>query len=152
MLALGKAGSKEMLAGSDLDLMLIYDHAPMETAPTQYFVRLAHSLTGAITARARKARCTGSICGCARPATRDPVAVSLASFRHYHAAESWTWERLALDPRQRAGQHAGFAAILDSRKSACAFPPARCGFDARRHLRRCSPRSTRKSPNPAHGT
>ena len=51
MVALGKAGSGEMLAGSDLDLMLIYDHAPLPAAPTQYFVRLSHALTAALTAQ-----------------------------------------------------------------------------------------------------
>ena len=27
---------------------------------------------------------------------KGPVAVSLESFRRYHATEAWTWERLAL--------------------------------------------------------
>jgi glutamate-ammonia-ligase adenylyltransferase len=44
---------------------------------------------------------------------QGPVAVSLASFRRYHAAESWTWERLALTRASVLAGTAGFAAILD---------------------------------------
>ncbi len=112
VIALGKAGSKEMLAGSDLDLMLIYDHTPIDTAPTQYFVRLAHSLTGAITAQGPEGPMYKIDMRLRPSGNAGPVAVSLASFRHYHAWESWTWERLALTRASVLASTAGFATVL----------------------------------------
>jgi [glutamine synthetase] adenylyltransferase / [glutamine synthetase]-adenylyl-L-tyrosine phosphorylase len=96
VVALGKAGSGEMLAGSDLDLMLIYDHAPLPTAPTQYFVRLSHALTAALTALGTEGPLYKVDMRLRPSGNQGPVAVSLAAFRRYNAAESWTWERLAL--------------------------------------------------------
>jgi glutamate-ammonia-ligase adenylyltransferase len=112
VLALGKAGSKEMLAGSDLDLMLIYDHAKLDTAPTQYFVRLAHSLTGAITSQGPEGPMYKIDMRLRPSGNAGPVAVSLASFRRYHATESWTWERLALTRASVLAATSGFAQIL----------------------------------------
>jgi glutamate-ammonia-ligase adenylyltransferase len=96
VVALGKTGGGEMLAGSDLDLMLIYDHARVETAPTQYFLRLAHALTGALTAQGPEGPIYKVDMRLRPSGNQGPVAVSLAAFRRYHATESWVWERLAL--------------------------------------------------------
>ncbi|MDE8349189.1 MAG: bifunctional [glutamine synthetase] adenylyltransferase/[glutamine synthetase]-adenylyl-L-tyrosine phosphorylase [Acidocella sp.] len=96
VVALGKTGSAEMLAGSDLDLMLIYDHAPMDTPPTHYFVRLAHALTAALTAHGPEGPIYQVDMRLRPSGNQGPVAVSLAAFRRYHATESWTWERMAL--------------------------------------------------------
>jgi glutamate-ammonia-ligase adenylyltransferase len=96
VIALGKAGGAEMLAGSDLDLMLIYDYAPADIAPTPYFVRLAHAFTGALTAQGPEGPIYHVDMRLRPSGNQGPVAVSRASFRHYHAAESWTWERMAL--------------------------------------------------------
>jgi glutamate-ammonia-ligase adenylyltransferase len=96
VVALGKAGSGEMLAGSDLDLMLIYDFAPADMPPTNYFVRLSHALTGALTAQGPEGPLYHVDMRLRPSGNQGPVAVSLAAFRRYHAAESWTWERMAL--------------------------------------------------------
>ena len=112
VVALGKAGSSEMLAGSDLDLMLIYDHAPLETAPTQYFVRLAHALTGALTAQGPEGPIYKVDMRLRPSGNQGPVAVSLAAFRRYHAAESWVWERLALTRARVLAATPGFQPIL----------------------------------------
>ncbi len=105
VVALGKCGSREMVAGSDLDLMLIYDHdadAPPSTGggralpPPTYFARLTQSLIAALTAPGAE----GALYAVdmrLRPSGRaGPVAVSLAAFRTYHAESAWTWERMAL--------------------------------------------------------
>jgi glutamate-ammonia-ligase adenylyltransferase len=96
VVALGKAGSGEMLAGSDLDLMLIYDFAPADIPPTQFFVRLSYALTGALTAQGPEGPIYHVDMRLRPSGNQGPVAVSLAAFRRYHAAESWTWERMAL--------------------------------------------------------
>ena len=96
VLALGKAGAGEMLAGSDLDLMLIYDHAPMAIPPTQWFSRLSQAFVAALTAQGPGGPVYHVDMRLRPSGNAGPVAVSLAAFRSYHAKESWTWERLAL--------------------------------------------------------
>jgi len=112
VVALGKAGSGEMLAGSDLDLMLIYDHAKMDTAPTQYFVRLAYAFTGALTAQGPEGPIYKVDMRLRPSGNQGPVAVSLAAFRRYHGSESWVWERLALTRASVMAATAGFQPIL----------------------------------------
>jgi glutamate-ammonia-ligase adenylyltransferase len=112
VVALGKAGSGEMLAGSDLDLMLIYDHAPMETPPTQHFIRLANSLTGALTAQGPEGPLYKVDMRLRPSGNQGPVAVSLAAFRRYHLSHSWTWERLALTRARVMAATAGFGGIV----------------------------------------
>jgi len=112
IIALGKTGSGEMLAGSDLDLMLIYDHAPMEIPPTQYFVRLANALTGALTARGREGPIYQVDMRLRPSGNQGPVAVSRASFNRYHAGASWTWERMALTRARVMAATPHFSKIL----------------------------------------
>jgi glutamate-ammonia-ligase adenylyltransferase len=104
VVALGKAGSGEMMAGSDLDLMLIYDHppgapdsdGPRGLSPSQYFGRAAQGFVAALTMATRHGPLY-AVDMRLRPSGRaGPVAVSLAGFQHYHAESAWTWERLAL--------------------------------------------------------
>ena len=58
ILAFGRLGSREMTAGSDLDLIVIYEHDPDATAsdgkrplaPSQYYTRLTQRLVAALSA------------------------------------------------------------------------------------------------------
>ena len=102
VVALGKTGSREMTAGSDLDLITLYD-APPEAAsaakgwsPEVFYVRFTQRLIAALSAHTAEGglyevdmrlRPTGS---------KGPVAVRLSSFDHYYAAEADTWEFMAL--------------------------------------------------------
>lgn len=112
IVALGKAGSGEMLPDSDLDLMLIYDHAPMPAAPTQYFVRLSHALTTALTAQGPEGPLYKVDMRLRPSGNQGPVAVSLAAFSPYHAQESWTWERLALTRARVLAASPRFAPVV----------------------------------------
>lgn len=112
VVALGKTGAGEMLAGSDLDLMLIYDHAPAAIAPTQWFIRLSHSFIGALTAQGAGGPLYHVDMRLRPSGNQGPVAVSLAAFRNYHARESWTWERLALTRARVLAATPGFAATV----------------------------------------
>lgn len=96
IVALGKAGAGEMLPGSDLDLMLIYDHARAAIAPTHWFVRFSHSFVGALTAQGQGGPLYQVDMRLRPSGNAGPVAVSRTAFASYHAHESWTWERLAL--------------------------------------------------------
>jgi glutamate-ammonia-ligase adenylyltransferase len=112
VVAMGKAGAGEMLAGSDLDLMMIYDHTPAAIAPTPWFVRLSHALTGVLTARGKEGPLYHIDMRLRPSGSHGPVAVSLAAFRRYHAAESWTWERLALTRARVLAATPGFAPVV----------------------------------------
>jgi glutamate-ammonia-ligase adenylyltransferase len=104
VVALGKAGGREMMAGSDLDLMLIYDH-PADVAESrgarqlpasQWFVRAAHAYIAALTAPGVDGPLYEVDMRLRPSGNKGPVAVSLSGFRHYHAGSAWTWERMAL--------------------------------------------------------
>lgn len=104
VVAMGKAGSREMMAGSDLDLMLVYDHPPdvsesrgVRSIPvSQWFVRAAHAFVAAVTAPGVEGPLYAVDMRLRPSGNKGPVAVSLAGFRRYHAESAWTWERMAL--------------------------------------------------------
>jgi glutamate-ammonia-ligase adenylyltransferase len=108
VVALGKAGGGEMLAGSDLDLLLMYDHAPASTAPVPYFIRLAQAFNATLTAQGPEGPLYKVDMRLRPSGNQGPVAVSRAAFRRYHGTESWTWERLALTRARVLAATAGF--------------------------------------------
>jgi glutamate-ammonia-ligase adenylyltransferase len=104
VLAVGRLGSREMTASSDLDLILIYDfdhdHPDSNGAKSlhgaQYFARLTQRLIGAFTARTNYG-VLYDIDMRLRPSGRSgPVATRLDAFAHYQEKEAWTWEHMAL--------------------------------------------------------
>ena len=104
VVALGKAGGGEMMAGSDLDLMFIYDHPADVTesrgartmAASQWFVRLAHAYVAALTAPGVEGQLYAVDMRLRPSGNKGPVAVSMGAFRQYHERDAWTWERMAL--------------------------------------------------------
>ncbi len=122
VVAMGKLGGREMTAGSDLDLIFVYDvppdveasDGPKPLPAIVYYARLAQRFISALTALTAagglyevdmRLRPTGN---------KGPVAVSLASFRRYHAEESWTWERLALTRARVVHAAPDFAAQVEA--------------------------------------
>ena len=94
ILAMGKLGGGELTAGSDLDIILIYD-AQADNAQT-WFTRLTQRLITALTAPTAEGDLY-EVDMRLRPSGRaGPVAVSLASFRNYQFDDAWTWEHMAL--------------------------------------------------------
>ena len=118
VVAMGKAGGREMMAGSDLDLMLVYDHPEGVIASqgarslpvSQWFVRAAHAYVAAVTAPGVDGPLYEVDMRLRPSGNKGPVAVSLGSFRRYHAESAWTWERMALT---RARVVAGPAALRE---------------------------------------
>jgi glutamate-ammonia-ligase adenylyltransferase len=103
VVALGKAGSREMSAGSDLDLMTLY-RADEAAAASEIKGWGAEVFFGRFTQRLIAALSTPTAEGGLyevdmqlRPSgTKGPVAVSFAAFENYYAGEAETWEHLAL--------------------------------------------------------
>ncbi len=104
VLGLGKLGSREMSATSDLDLIFVYDiPAGMEASdgakplsPIQYYTRLSQKMVTALTAHTNEGALY-EVDMRLRPSGRSgPLANSLEGFETYHAQSSWTWEHMAL--------------------------------------------------------
>lgn len=105
VVAFGKLGGREMLPGSDLDLVLLYDHDADATeslggrkplAPSEYFIRLAPQVVGAITAPGAEGRLWEVDMRLRPSGNKGPVAIRLAGLEQYHRENAWTWERMAL--------------------------------------------------------
>ncbi len=103
VIGMGSLGAARLNAGSDLDLIVIYDAAgadgstgarPLATRP--YFARLTQALVTALTAQMPEGRLY-EVDMRLRPSGRQgPVATSLDAFTAYQENEAWTWEHLAL--------------------------------------------------------
>ena len=93
VLALGKLGSREMTAASDLDLILIYDS---DDAGALYYARLTQRLVAALTAPTKAGRLYDVDLRLRPSGSKGPLAVSLKAFAHYQREEAETWEQMAL--------------------------------------------------------
>ena len=104
VVALGKLGGREMTAGSDLDLILIYDceadaqqsDGARPLAPSHYYSRLTQRLITAISAPTAQGVLYEVDMRLRPSGQKGPVATRLSSFIDYQANEAWTWERMAL--------------------------------------------------------
>ncbi|MFO1202698.1 MAG: glutamine-synthetase adenylyltransferase [Tabrizicola sp.] len=103
VLGMGSMGAARLNAGSDLDLIVIYDDqgvegsdGPRPLATRPYYSRLTQALVTALTAQMPEGRLY-EVDMRLRPSGRaGPVATSLQSFTTYQETEAWTWEHLAL--------------------------------------------------------
>jgi glutamate-ammonia-ligase adenylyltransferase len=104
VVAMGKAGGREMMAGSDLDLLFIYDHPPEVTESrgtrslpvSQWFVRAVQVCVAALTAPGAEGQMYELDMRLRPSGNKGPLAVSLGAFKRYHHWDAWTWERMAL--------------------------------------------------------
>ena len=104
LLAMGRLGSREMTASSDLDLILLYDFdhdypdsdGARSLQGTQYFARFTQRLISAFTTRTNYG-VLYDVDMRLRPSGRSgPVASRLDLFADYQDREAWTWEHMAL--------------------------------------------------------
>jgi [glutamine synthetase] adenylyltransferase / [glutamine synthetase]-adenylyl-L-tyrosine phosphorylase len=104
ILAMGRLGSREMTASSDLDLILLYhfdpnhpdSDGPRSLQGAQYFARLTQRLISAFTTRTNYG-VLYEVDMRLRPSGRQgPVASHVTSFAEYQQREAWTWEHMAL--------------------------------------------------------
>jgi glutamate-ammonia-ligase adenylyltransferase len=104
IVAMGRLGSREMTATSDLDLILLYDfdadapdsdgERPLQGA--HYFARFTQRLISAFTIRTNYG-VLYEIDMRLRPSGRaGPLASHIDSFAEYQEREAWTWEHMAL--------------------------------------------------------
>jgi [glutamine synthetase] adenylyltransferase / [glutamine synthetase]-adenylyl-L-tyrosine phosphorylase len=121
VLGMGSLGAGRLNAGSDLDLIMIYDangvdtsQGPRPLAPRPYYARLTQALVTALTAPMAEGRLY-EVDMRLRPSGRQgPVATSLDAFRSYQQTEAWTWEHLALTRARVLAGNAGLGAEVDA--------------------------------------
>ena len=121
ILAMGRLGSREMTASSDLDLILLYDFDPEQPDSdgarplhgAHYFARFTQRLISAFTTRTNYG-VLYEVDMRLRPSGRaGPVASHIASFAEYQEREAWTWEHMALTRARVISASPGFRARIE---------------------------------------
>ncbi|MFK7791766.1 MAG: bifunctional [glutamine synthetase] adenylyltransferase/[glutamine synthetase]-adenylyl-L-tyrosine phosphorylase [Devosiaceae bacterium] len=104
VLGMGKLGSRELTASSDLDLLLLYDlpQGQLESdgerpiAPSQYFTRVTQRLITALSAPTAEGSLYELDMRLRPSGNAGPLATSLTGFERYQSQSARTWEHMAL--------------------------------------------------------
>ncbi|MFS4439030.1 bifunctional [glutamine synthetase] adenylyltransferase/[glutamine synthetase]-adenylyl-L-tyrosine phosphorylase [Paracoccaceae bacterium GXU_MW_L88] len=103
VVAMGKLGSGEMTAQSDLDLIIIYDPEDAEAsdgkkplAITAYYARLTQALVNALTVATAEGPLYEVDMRLRPSGKQGPVAIRVSAFESYQKNEAWSWEHMAL--------------------------------------------------------
>ncbi|MGB8841190.1 MAG: bifunctional [glutamine synthetase] adenylyltransferase/[glutamine synthetase]-adenylyl-L-tyrosine phosphorylase, partial [Aliidongia sp.] len=122
ILGLGKLGSREMNVLSDLDLIFVYrapDSAEASDGArplpvTLYFARLGQRVINALSAQTGDGNLYEVDMRLRPSGNAGPIASSLDGFRHYHDAQAWTWERMALTRARVIAGNPALSSDLDA--------------------------------------
>ena len=102
VIALGKAGSREMTAASDLDLMTVYEAPPDAVSAVKgwtadvFSIRFTQRLISALSANTAEGGLYEVDMRLRPSGSKGPVSVRLSAFADYYASEAATWEFMAL--------------------------------------------------------
>ncbi len=118
VVGMGKLGSFELTAGSDVDLILLYDYdgAASESDGTKpldavrYFTRITQRLISALSAPTAEGVLYEVDMRLRPSGNKGPVATRISTFEKYQREEAWTWEHLALS---RARLICGDASLIE---------------------------------------
>ncbi len=121
VLGLGKLGSREMTAASDLDLILVYDFdeerpesdGPRPLHAVQYYTKIAQRLVSALTVATRRGRLYEVDMRLRPSGRKGPMATQLDSFVEYQRKEAETWEHMALTRARVIAGDASLAAEVE---------------------------------------
>ena len=116
ILGMGKLGSRELTAGSDIDLILLYDHeedadesdGEKALAPSQYHMRLTQRLISALSAPTAEGVLYEVDFRLRPSGNKGPVATHIDAFRKYQRSDAWTWEHMALTRARPVAGDASF--------------------------------------------
>ncbi|TAN02511.1 MAG: bifunctional [glutamine synthetase] adenylyltransferase/[glutamine synthetase]-adenylyl-L-tyrosine phosphorylase, partial [Rhizobiaceae bacterium] len=121
ILGMGKLGSRELTAGSDVDLILLYDHdedagesdGEKPLPPSVYFIRLTQRLIAAVSAPTAEGVLYELDLRLRPSGNKGPVATYLSSFRKYQREQAWTWEHMALTRARTIAGDDAFRALVE---------------------------------------
>jgi glutamate-ammonia-ligase adenylyltransferase len=121
VMGMGKLGSFELTAGSDVDLILLYDYddavedsdgaKPLDAV--RYFTRVTQRLISALSAPTAEGVLYEVDMRLRPSGNKGPVATRISTFERYQREEAWTWEHLALS---RARLICGDASLMADAK------------------------------------
>ncbi|MFN7101711.1 MAG: bifunctional [glutamine synthetase] adenylyltransferase/[glutamine synthetase]-adenylyl-L-tyrosine phosphorylase [Pseudorhizobium sp.] len=104
LMGMGKLGSFELTAASDVDIILLYDYddeasesdgeKPLDA--TRYYTRLTQRLIAALSAPTAEGVLFEVDMRLRPSGNKGPVATRIRAFRKYQQEEAWTWEHMAL--------------------------------------------------------
>ena len=104
VLGMGKLGSRELTAGSDVDIILLYDCDPelpdsdgdKPLDPVRYYTRFTQRLVAALSSPMAEGVLYEVDLRLRPSGNKGPVATSIRAFGKYQAEDAWTWEHMAL--------------------------------------------------------
>lgn len=96
VIAMGRLGGRDMTAGSDLDVMILYDPYKEGGEAQTWFTRFTKRLITALSAPTGEGLLYEVDMRLRPSGGSGPVAVRLSAFEVYHQKDAWTWERMAL--------------------------------------------------------
>jgi glutamate-ammonia-ligase adenylyltransferase len=125
IVAMGKFGSAEMTAVSDLDLILLYAdrHDALSDGPkplyaSEYYTRLTQRLVAALSAPTAEGVVYAVDFRLRPSGNKGPLATSLDAFLSYQESEAWTWEHMALTRARVVAGPAAFAENVEGKLAA----------------------------------
>ncbi len=104
ILGMGKLGSREMTAESDIDIILLYSHdedclesdGPKPIDAPRYYARFTQRLVAALSAPTAEGVLYEVDLRLRPSGNKGPVATHIRAFEKYQAEGAWTWEHMAL--------------------------------------------------------
>jgi len=104
VIGMGKLGSHELTAGSDVDIILLYDYdeaatesdGPKPLDSVRYFTRVTQRLISALSAPTGEGVLYEVDMRLRPSGNKGPVATRITAFAKYQREEAWTWEHMAL--------------------------------------------------------
>ncbi len=121
VVGMGRLGSREMTATSDLDLVVLYDFnddqaesvgGTRSLAATTYYTRLTQRLISALTVPTRKGTLYEVDMRLRPSGNKGPAATQWKGFRAYQAEEAETWEAMALTRARPLAGNTDFVAAV----------------------------------------
>jgi glutamate-ammonia-ligase adenylyltransferase len=134
VLGLGRLGTRELTAGSDLDLVVLYDYdeerrestGPRKLDAVVYYTRLTQRLVAALTVPSRRGRLYEVDLRLRPQGGKGPVASQFGGFVAYQQSEADLWEHMALTrARPLAGDEDFMAEAHDAIAAIVAAPRER---------------------------
>ncbi|SFP73396.1 glutamate-ammonia-ligase adenylyltransferase [Mesorhizobium sp. NFR06] len=131
LLGMGKLGSRELTAGSDVDLILLYDNdadaeesdGDKPLAPSHYYTRMTQRLIAAVSAPTAEGVLYELDLRLRPSGNKGPVATHIDAFKKYQRQDAWTWEHMALARARAIGGDGELCAELDDDVAAVLAQP-----------------------------
>lgn len=121
VIGMGKLGGRELIYGSDLDIVFVYSGdaqdrtgGPKEITLHEYYVKLGQRMISALTLRTREGFVFNVDARLRPSGSAGPLVVSEEALFKYHSGPTLVWERQALTRARAAAGDTGFGSGIVS--------------------------------------